>query len=274
MWTVPLASLTISGMPEAIWLATLYLLKRSDSLFFITRGQIFGTGNPTPMDRSEGGYIQSSPKRELLGVKTLRTLTIKQIGSCDFDETSSTHLVDSAEVTNVQIIGWVVSSKTSATGSMFVLEDGTGSVDCTFWPGNSYEEEQCKVLEEQNLLKVNGSLRTFNGKRSVSASHLSAVEDSNFVTYHFLSCIYQHLFYTRQLQREEVKNDGAKLDRIQEDILECYRRNQDENGLHINVVIKMLSSKYSESEVRENIDVLLRDCHLYSVDGLEYKTTI
>ncbi|ADM11636.1 replication factor A protein 2 [Encephalitozoon intestinalis ATCC 50506] len=226
------------------------------------------------MDRSDGGYIQSSPKREFLGIKTLRTLTIKQINNCDFDEASSTHMIDSAEVTNVQIVGWVVSSRTSATGSMFVLEDGTESVDCTFWPSNSYEEEQCKALEEHGLLQVNGSLRTFNGKRSVSVSHLAQVEDPNLITYHFLNCIYQHLFYTRQLQREEVKSDGAKLGRIQEDILECYRKNQDENGLHINVVIKMLSSKYPESEIKENIDVLLRDCHLYSVDGLEYKTTV
>lgn len=226
------------------------------------------------MDRAEGGYIQSSPRRELLGVKTLRALTIKQINGCDFDEVSSTHLIDSAEVTNVQAIGWVVSSKTSATGSVFILEDGTGRTDCTFWPNNPYEEELCRALEEGNLLRVNGSLRTFNGKRNISVSHLSKVEDPNLITYHFLNCIHQHLFYTRQLQREEVKPDGARLERIQEDILECYRKNQDENGLHINVVIKMLSSKYPENEIRENIDALLRDCHLYSVDGLEYKTTI
>lgn len=227
------------------------------------------------MDRSDGGYIQSSPKRDFTGIRTLRSFTIKQINDYSFDETSSVHRIDNAEATNIQIIGWVVSAKASTTGSVFVLEDGTGKVDCTFWPNSSYEEEQCRLLGEGNLLKINGSLRMFSNKKSISTSHLSVLDDPNFILYHFLNCIYQHLFYTKQLKREDVRNEGgSKLARIQEEILECYRRNQDENGLHMNVVVKMLSSKYAENDIKENIDILLRDCHLYSVDGLEYKTTI
>ena len=227
------------------------------------------------MDREDGGYIHSSPRKEFLGIKTLRSFTMKQISSCDFDEASSTHHIDSAEVTNIQAIGWVTSSKSSATGSVFTLQDGTGKVDCSFWPNSSYEEDQCRLLQEGILLKVNGSLRTFSSKRSISVSNLSEVKNPNFIIYHFLNCIHQHLFYTRQLHREEVvRNEGMKMEKIQEDILECYRKNQDENGLHINVVIKMLSSKYSENSIKENIDALLRDCHLYSVDGMEYRTTI
>lgn len=224
---------------------------------------------------NEGGYIHSSPKREFTGIKTLRSLTIKQINEYSFDETSSVHRIDSAEATNIQILGWVVSAKASTTGSVFVLEDGTGRVDCTFWPNSPREEEQCRLLEEGVLLKINGSLRMFNNRKSVSTSHLSSLEDSNFVIYHFLNCIYQHLFYTKQLHREEIKSEGgARLAKIQEDVLECYKRNQDENGLHVDIVVKMLSSKYPEDEIRRNIDILLHDCHLYSVDGLEYRTTI
>lgn len=224
---------------------------------------------------NEGGYIQSSPKRDFTGIKTLRSFTIKQINENDFDETSSIHRIDSAEATNIQIIGWVVSARASSTGSVFVLEDGTGRVDCTFWPNSSYEEEQCKLLEEGRLLKINGSLRMFNNKKSVSTAHIAPINDPNFIVYHFLACVHQHLFYTGRLQPEETRTrkDG-RLPRIQEEILECYRKNQDENGLHINVVVKMLSSRYPEHDIRENIDALLRDCHLYSVDGLEYRTTI
>lgn len=227
------------------------------------------------MDRNDGGYIMSSPKRDFTGIRTLRSFTVKQINEYVFDEDSSVHRIDQAEATNIQIIGWVVSSKASTTGSVFVLEDGTGRIDCTFWPNSSYEEEQCALLEEGTLLRVNGSLRMFNNKKSVSTAHLTLIEDPNLIVYHFLNCIHQHLFYTKQLQQEETKHDGrARLARIQEDILDCYRKNQDENGLHINVVVKMLSSRYAEGDIRDNIDILLRDCHLYSVDGLEYKTTI
>jgi replication factor A2 len=228
-----------------------------------------------PMDQHEGGFIQSSPKREFTGVRTLRSFSIKQLNEYELDEGSSLHRIDTAEVTSIQVIGWVRSTKTTHAGSVFVVEDGTGSIDCSFWSNGAYEEEQSGYIEEGNLLRVDGAIRTFNGKKSIAASHVMLIDDPNYITYHFLSCIHQHLFYTNRLRREEIPREGsARLSRIQEDILECYRRNQDENGLDINVVVKMLRPRYPEEEVRENIETLLNDCHLYIVDGLEYKTTL
>jgi replication factor A2 len=227
------------------------------------------------MDQHEGGFIQSSPKREFTGIKTLRSFSIKQLNGFELEEGSSVHRIDTAEVTNIQVIGWVKSTKVTHAGSIFVVEDGTGSIDCSFWSNGAYEEEQSGYIEEGNLLKINGSIRMFNNRKSISVSHIMLVEDPNYITYHFLGCIHQHLFYTSELKREEVpRESGARLSRIQEDILECYRRNQDEHGLNINVVIKMMSSRYPEGEIRESIEMLLNDCHLYIVDGQEYKTTL
>lgn len=225
------------------------------------------------MEEYEGGFIQSSPKREFTGVRTLRNLTVAQINKIETEDSSTIYKVDNAEVTNIVFIGWVRESKQTQTGTIFTVEDGTGSVRCTFWPNSLVEEEQAGFIAVGNILRLVGALRLYDGKKSIHATHLSVVEDYNYISFHFLSCVHQHLHYTSRLRGGGTIKE-EKMSRVLEDVLECFRCNQDENGLHVDIVVRMLSNKYQEKDVRAAVDTLLNDCHLFSVEGQEYKTTI
>lgn len=229
------------------------------------------------MEYYEGGFIQSSPKREFTGTKTIRSLTISQINKIEVEDSSTIYRVDNAEVNNILFIGWVRTCDQMQRETVFTVEDGTGCIKCTFWPNTIIAEEQNGFITEGNLLKLVGSPRLHNNTREVNVVHLSIVEDYNYISYHFINCCYQHFYHCNRIKNENVGNDniavGISSD-ILTDVLECFRSNQDENGLHVDFMIKMLSNKYSEKDLRGAVDTLINDCHLFSVEGQEYKTII
>lgn len=224
------------------------------------------------MEEYEGGFIQSSPKREFTGVRTLRSLTITQINKIETEDSSTIYKVDNAEVTNIVFIGWVRETKQTQTSTIFTAEDSTGSIRCTFWANSLVEEEQAGLIAVSNLLKLVGSLRLYEGKKSIHVAYLTVLEDYNYITFHFLNCMYQHLYHNNRLKSDVAKD--TKMPKILDDVLECFRSNQDENGLHMDIVVKMLSNRYQEKDLKEAVETLLNDCHLFSVEGQEYKTTI
>ena len=56
---------------------------------------------------SDLGYIQSSPKKEYTGIKTIRSLTIKQLLSSEQQEGSSIIYINNIELNTFKTIGWV-----------------------------------------------------------------------------------------------------------------------------------------------------------------------
>lgn len=225
------------------------------------------------MEEFEGGFLPSSQKLEHTGVRTLRCLTAKQIGGVSVEDGSSVLLVDRFEVSNVQACGHVSSLRKTSTGYVFELDDTTGTVDCAFWINGPYDEVAAEQISENSLLKITGSVKVFAGKKTLSASSIT-LATANCLVHHLVSCLYQHLFFNNKLERAEEKRATTLLSRIQEDILEVYRNNQDSEGLDVEVAVAMLRDKYTDGEVRSNIESLLNNCHLYSVDGTSYKTTI
>ena len=226
------------------------------------------------MEEYEGGFLQSSPKHEVTGVKTLRDLTSKQINSYEPSEGSSNIvIIDNAEVTNIRMCGYVISKKSTSAGTLFEIFDTTGTQECAFWGNGSYDEYLAQRIVENSLISIIGSLKVFNNRKSVNVTNITIIS-SNHLIYHLTNCLYQHLFYNNMISREVFEQKKSGLSKIQNDILDVYRRNQDEEGLDIQVVMSMLKSKYSESDINNAIGQLLYDCHLYSVDGTNYRTSI
>lgn len=225
------------------------------------------------MDEFEGGFIPSSVKHDYTGIKTIRCLTNKQINSTTIDESTSLLIIDNFEVSNVQLCGYVVSFKKISTGYIFEIDDTTGKLECAFWTNGTFEEITAEQIKENALLKLAGSIKTFAGKKTLNVSSIVTVQTDSLI-FHLTNCLYQHLYFTNKLERKEEKKVNNALPRMQMDILDVYKNNQDDNGLDLDVVVSMLRGKYSENEIRNNIESLLSNCHLYSVDGSCYKTTI
>lgn len=225
------------------------------------------------MDEFEGGFLQSSPKHEYSGVKTLRCLSNKQINGISADPSSSVLCVDRFEVSNIQICGYVTSVKRTSTGIVFEMDDTTSRIFCTLWTTGPFEETVAELIKENTLLKVTGSIKMFAGKKSVNVSTVDLV-DTNGLMHHLTSCVYQHLHFTNRLEKREEKRESIGFSKMQTDILEVYKNNQDEEGLDVEVVVSMLRGKYNENDIRNTVEGLLNGCHLYSVDGTSYRTTI
>lgn len=223
------------------------------------------------MDDYEGGFMQSSPKKENKGTKTIRNLTIKQLCTIEPDETNIFR-IDNEEIVIATIFGWIRDTKTVQSGVFLNIEDGTGTIRCSFWPSKFYDEVEIGLLTTGNLIRAIGNPRPFEGKMTFQIVSFRVIDDHNFIVFHFLSCLQQHFYNTGRLKREEKKT--IKISKINDDVLECFRKHQDENGLHVEAVVKMMTGKHTEKDIRHAISELIDDCHIYSVDGEEYKTTI
>lgn len=216
----------------------------------------------TRMPESDNhGFIPSSPRRDT-APKTLTPFTIKLL--LNTLPTNQTVLV----------LGWVKTIKNTNTGTIFEIDDGTGKVSCSFFPSGIYEEEMSTLIEKDNFLKVIGTLRSFDNEPSVSVNSVEEITDFSYLNFHLLNVLQQHKYKNRELRRsaQSESKPASKSSNIRDDVLLCYRNNQDDNGLHIDLVINMLSGKYKEDSIREEINHLLDDCFLFSVDGECYKT--
>lgn len=204
----------------------------------------------------EEGFIHSSPPKPSIGLKTMTSLYGKQLNSIQKKEDSNLFKFGEKELSMVEIAGFVTTLKKTTSGSIFTLDDGTGEFPCTFWPSGLIEEEQSGLIEPRNIIRCIGTLKMFNENKSILVSFVEKI-DFNRLIYHLIKS------YSHFKQPMDLK----------EQILSCFRNNQDANGLHVDVVVKMMK-KYDENEIRKAIEELIDDCHLYSVNGDELKTTM
>ncbi|KAI5172372.1 replication factor A2 [Pancytospora epiphaga] len=229
---------------------------------------------------SDGGYQDYAPRQEYTGAKTLRAFSAKQIKNLPVDDSTSILRIDNSEISNVIIVGYVASSRTNSAGIVFTLFDTTAIIECTCWANSQQDEQTSEHIRDGNLLKVIGSIKTFNSKKSVSVSSVMPVS-TKYLLYHLTNVIYQSLYYQHRIQIQQparsshsAGNKSVTGSAINDDVMETYRNNQDDNGLNLNLVISMLQGKYSEAQIREANENLLINCHIYSVDQNNYRTTL
>lgn len=227
------------------------------------------------MNREEGGFNQDASQADRPAVKkSLRALTCKQIHSMDGN------LCDDVEVATVGIVGFVSEIKKTKTGISYKLFDTTGEIDCNFWPNGNYDEEVVERVKEKILVKVTGQVKTFAEKKVVVCSMIQRGETEELI-FHLCECAYEKLALTNRLgsnrqgsNRQENRTGGKTTSNVTEEILALVRENQSNTGVHSDTIIAMLSGKYNEKEIKEGIETLGHNLHLYQVDGGNYKTTV
>lgn len=224
------------------------------------------------MEDFDGGFLQSSQKRDYREAESLRRLTARQVREIEGDGNSVLFTVDRAAVLTIQLCGFVTSTKKISAGTIFELEDTTGQVECLAWPATLIGS-LADLIQEGRMLRVTGQVKVFANRKTVNVSGMCSAEGNDLLE-HLTGSLYEHLFFTNRLKREEERHLKSEFSPIQRDVLEVYKNNQDENGLETEVVVAILRDKYSEKDVKNTIEGLLGGCHLHSVDGSCYKTTI
>ncbi|KAL5699193.1 hypothetical protein ACHQM5_030132 [Ranunculus cassubicifolius] len=158
----------------------------------------FGGGGFTPSQATQtpdNGFSSSSKNRDSQG---LLPLTAKQI--IDSIESSSTDniMVDGVEVTNITMLGLVFRKVDNVTSVSFILDDGTGTIECNRWANDDFEKKEMDEIQNGMYVRIHGHLKPFQGKKQLVLFSARPVTDFNEIAYHFIECIYVHAYNTRK----------------------------------------------------------------------------
>ncbi|CAM9377411.1 unnamed protein product [Phaeothamnion confervicola] len=139
--------------------------------------------------------------------QTIIPLTIRMIVNAKQDQPDGKFMVDNCELQQVKIVGFIRDVVAMSTNSSYIVEDGTGLLDCRMFHDSDESEQEVErrdALVQHTFVRVYGSVRFFDGKASdaygtmhMTVNNIRPIEDTNELTYHALEVIYVHLLHTR-----------------------------------------------------------------------------
>lgn len=179
----------------------------------------FAGGGFMPSQTNQGGESSLTPSKNRES-QTLLPLTIKQINyalqSSD-DRTSLT--IDGVGVNTVTLVGRVCNKSGQITEFRFVLDDGTGTIECTKWLHEPADSMAVESIMNGMYVRLYGQLKGFQGKKTLSIFSLRPVTDFNEIAHHFIECIYVHLYNSKlqhtQHTQASIPNQQHALNSIQ-----------------------------------------------------------
>ncbi|KAH8089703.1 hypothetical protein HD553DRAFT_327748 [Filobasidium floriforme] len=125
------------------------------------------------------------------GQSTLRPVTIKQIIGADQPHPDADFQIDGVDVGSVRVVGVVRNISRTATNVSYTIEDGTGEMSARVWLDTADDDNgKTGGIEQDTYVSVLGVLKSFGGKRHISAQNIRRVEDFNEVHYHLLEALY------------------------------------------------------------------------------------
>ena len=176
-------------------------------------GADYGNGGYNDTSNNEGGFQSSSQNSQSTPGGSKRknqsscTCTIAQVLSSEFDEDTSTYMLDGEPIGTCVFIGEIINLEDSATTTKLDLEDGTGSISVKKWNdtspnANDGDESEPvakankQVLEQGMWVRVHCSVKQFNGSQQLTAHNIISDvlnNDFNAITAHFLTVVVEKL---------------------------------------------------------------------------------
>ena len=212
------------------------------------------------------------------------------------DDTVFRH--EGLEFSQIRTIGCIVEMREQSTNILYIIEDGTGRIECKVWLETDQEEttgDGRSKCVEGTYVRVVGTVKVFNGKRNVSAFNVRPIHDFNEITHHGLETIHVHLKAKggaaapgagasvggvappSKTFEGGASVGGGGAESIQSDVLKVFTQHSsmDNKGLDIKRAIEMLLPKgYNAADIRKAIGFLTDEGHLYStVDENHLKST-
>lgn len=114
---------------------------------------------------------------------------------------SDSFLLDGQLVSQVSIVGQVMSENPQMTTLAFVVDDGTGVIDVRVYVDPEAQDDYVHQISKAEwtsgkYYRITGNLRSFAKKRSLVANRLMAITDHNELVHHQLEVIHAHLLRT------------------------------------------------------------------------------
>ncbi|KAI5414986.1 replication protein A 32 kDa subunit B [Lathyrus oleraceus] len=157
----------------------------------------FSGGGFTTTQTTPGGDSPFAPSKNR-DAQALLPLTIKQINDAfQASDDKSNLTIDGVDVGTISLLGRVCNKAGQVTDVKFVLDDGTGMIECTKWLQEPADSIQVESILNGMYVRVYGHLKGFQGKKNLNVFSFRSVTDFNEIAHHFIDCIYVHLYNSR-----------------------------------------------------------------------------
>jgi replication factor A2 len=244
---------------------------------------------------SRGGAGRGGGGRRNYDEQTLIPVTVGMVLSSSDDGEGSGNLMlrDGRKLSQIKLVGAVRQFNDYSTNVVYEIEDGTGLVEVKQWIDDgdctAMSEMRQEALKDNIYVSIVGSVKEYDGKKTIIADFCRPLVSGNQLTHHLLEVVYaSHMYkqkdsiipggvvpmvmgtpgqnsYTRQTEA-----GGG----VRESVLALIRdeSNRVEIGASIFDCIKRFSGRFSEMEVRQTVHNLCAEGHLYStVDDDHFK---
>ncbi|CAF2374971.1 hypothetical protein BRARA_A03856 [Brassica rapa] len=155
----------------------------------------FAGGGFMPSQATTQAPESSSASRNR-DARTLLPLTLKQLNSVSTNGESN-FSIDGVDINTVAIVGRVSRIENRITQVDFVVDDGTGCVECIRWCHERQETEEMEAVRLGMYVRLHGHLKSFQGKRSMNVFSVRPITDFNEIVHHFTECMYVHMYNTK-----------------------------------------------------------------------------
>mmetsp|Transcript_21925 Transcript_21925/g.85924 ORF Transcript_21925/g.85924 Transcript_21925/m.85924 type:complete len:254 (+) Transcript_21925:90-851(+) len=239
-----------------------------------------------------GGYMEDSSMSNREKPSTLLPVTIKQAMGAQTDP-SSTFTIDGVPLYQVSLVGQIMKADRKPTNVYLELEDGTGRIDVRKWMDSDGGENAAEIAEtaawtEGVYVRVVGSLREMNERKSIVAYAVVPLTDYNEITYHLLSAIHAHLYNLKAAKSAPLLGAGGtfgsgmgmpqfggsayqapavakpEYSGVQGDVLNLVKGTQVPEGASKQSMLQSLSGKYGEPAVLQAIASLNDEGLIYT----------
>ncbi|KAL2586683.1 hypothetical protein AAZV13_13G069600 [Glycine max] len=174
----------------------------------------FSGGGFMPSQTTQGPDSSFVPSKNR-DAQSLLPLTVKQIYDASQSSDDKINLIiDGVDVTNVTLVGRVSNKAGRITDVTFVLDDGTGRIECNKWLHEAVDTNEAEAIlkisrytpnlsfcscfvVEGMYARLHGQLKHFQGKRTLNVFSFRPVTDFNEIASHFTDCIYVHLYNSK-----------------------------------------------------------------------------
>ncbi|KAJ9535449.1 hypothetical protein OSB04_un001428 [Centaurea solstitialis] len=144
---------------------------------------------------AEPSFSSTFTKRD---TQTLIPLTVKQINKALLSNDDKVNfLIDGVDVNNVKLVGMIFNKAERVTDVSFLLDDGTGRIDCNRWVNDPVDTKEMESMVDGMYVRVHGQLKGFQGKKQLLVFGIKPVTDFDEITNHFVECIYVHTYNTK-----------------------------------------------------------------------------
>ncbi|KAI9191332.1 hypothetical protein LWI28_007063 [Acer negundo] len=232
-------------------------------------------------------------------------VTVKLISEASHSgEDKSNFSINGLEVTNVTLVGMVFNKDERASDVSFTLDDGTGRIDCKRWASEVFDTKEMEAVQDGMYVRLNGHLKSFQGRRQLVAFSVRPVTNFDEVTFHYIDCIHFHLQNSKSQQgvattqphmvdtslntpnrtgpngyqtapsthfSSQFSTDGLKdTDQLILEYLQQPSSSERERGVHINELSQQM--KIPEKKIMDSISSLENEGLIYStIDEFHYK---